>query len=136
MGEASLVRSARFSAEHRYWRDDWSDDENRRVFGAASEPHRHDWTVEVTVRGPIDERTGFIVDLRALDGLLGALVERLHGSDVNRAIPEVGAGLMVPTTESMARWFWERMVSGVPGGARLVRVRVAESDTLAAEYEG
>lgn len=136
MGEASLVRTVRFTARHRYGRDDWSDEENRRVFGAATRTHGHDWAVEVTVRGAIDERTGFVVDLGALDELLADLVEDLDQGDLNRIVQEVRDGRMIPTTESLARWFWDRLVSRVPGTARLVRVRVAESDTLAAEYEG
>ncbi|HZD04353.1 MAG TPA: 6-carboxytetrahydropterin synthase [Longimicrobiales bacterium] len=136
MGEASLVRTARFTAEHRYWRDEWSEEENRRVFGAASRAHGHVWTVEVTVRGPIHRATGFVIDLGALDELLDELVEGLDGGDVNRIVPEAREGRMVPTTENMARWFWDRLASRIPGAARLVRVRVAESDTLAAEYEG
>lgn len=136
MGEASLVRTVRFNAAHHYGRPQWTDDENRRAFGANADPHRHDWAVEVTVRGAIDERTGFVVDLAALDERLRGLVEALDQADLNEAIPEVREGRMVPSTESLARWFWERLAPDVPGEARLVRVRIAESDTLAAEYEG
>jgi len=44
--------------------------------------------------------------------------------------------VMIPSTENLARWFWERLAPRIPGSASLVRVRVEESDTLAAEYEG
>jgi hypothetical protein len=30
-----LTRRVTFDAAHRYWRSDWSDDENRRVFGTC-----------------------------------------------------------------------------------------------------
>lgn len=136
MAEASLVRTVRFNARHRYRREEWSDRENRRVFGTSTEPHAHDWAVDVTVRGPIDARTGFVVDLGLLDERLDGLVGALDQGDLNEAVPEVRDGGMMPTTESLARWFWERLAPVVPGDARLVRVRVAESDTLAAEYEG
>lgn len=136
MEEASLVRTVRFHASHRYGRPEWRDERNRRVFGASTESHAHDWTLEVTVRGPVDEDTGFVVDLAALDERLEELVGTVDGRDLNRSIPEVREGRMMPTTESLARWFWRRLASEIPGSARLVRVRVAESDTLAAEYEG
>lgn len=136
MTEASLVRSVRFSAGHRYWRDDWSDEENRRVFGPASNPHGHNYLLEVTVRGPIDPDTGFVVDLGALDGLLAQIVDPLDSQDLNQAIPEVRKGEMVPTTENLARWFWHQIEPRVPDGGRLVKVRVAESESLAAEYVG
>lgn len=136
MGEASLIRTVHFSAGHHYRREEWTDEENRRIFGDSAEAHGHDWAVEITVRGPIDDRTGFVVDLDVLDGRLRRLVEGLHRQNLNEAIPEVRDGMMIPSTESLARWFWERLAPQVPGAARLVRIRVAESDTLAAEYEG
>lgn len=136
MAEASLVRTVRFNARHRYWRDGWSQDRNRRVFGPHVESHGHDWTLEVTARGPIDDETGFVVDLGELDARLDELVAPLDGSDLNEAIPEVREGRILPSTEALARWFWDRLAGGLPGRARLVRVRVAESDLLAAVYEG
>lgn len=134
MGETSLVRTVRFNARHRYWRDEWTAERNRRVFGAQVEPHEHDWAVEVTVHGPVADGTGWVVDLVALDERLQELVGPLDRQDLNEVIPEVREGGMMPTTENLARWFWQRLAGGVPGDARLVRVRVEESDTLAAEY--
>jgi 6-pyruvoyltetrahydropterin/6-carboxytetrahydropterin synthase len=136
MMEASLIRTVRFHARHRYWRAAWSEEHNRSVFGPNVESHSHDWTVEVTVRGPIDEQTGFVVDLAGLDARLRELVEPLEGSDLDEAVPEARSGEIMPSTECLARWFWSRLAGALPGSARLVRVRVAESETLAAVYEG
>ena len=134
MADASLVRTVRFRASHAYGRSDWSDDENRRVFGDSAEPHAHDFVLEVAVRGPIDEETGFVVDLGGLDALLGDVVRPLDGGDLNKAVDEVREGGMIPTTENLARWFYGRLAGRLPVGVRLERVRVAESDALAAEF--
>jgi len=136
MGEAALVRTVRFRARHRYWRPEWTEGENRRVFGDSAESHGHDYAVHVTLHGPIDEQTGFLVDLAALDQLLGDVMRPLDETDLDRVIPEAHEGVMIPSTENLARWFWERLAPRIPGSASLVRVRVEESDTLAAEYEG
>lgn len=136
MGEATLVRTVRFQARHRYWCSDWTDAENRRAFGANADSHTHDYSVCVALRGIMDSRTGFVVDLEALDGLLRDVVGPLEGEDLDRAIPEARDGTMMPSTESLAAWFWEALVERIPGDARLVRVGVRESDSLAAEYEG
>ena len=53
---ASTTRRFSFSAGHRYWVAAWSDAENRRVFGALTVPHGHNYILDVTVRGPVDER--------------------------------------------------------------------------------
>jgi 6-pyruvoyltetrahydropterin/6-carboxytetrahydropterin synthase len=134
---ASLTRSLRFRARHHYWRTDWSDAENRRVFGENVHPHEHDYGLDVTVTGEVDERTGFVVDLGALDGAIEALVAPLRGRDLLEAIPggPPGAQGMMPSTENLARWFFEQLEPRVPAPARLLRVRVSESATLSSEVQ-
>lgn len=134
-GVATLVRTVRFSAGHRYWRPEWSDERNRRTFGRSADPHGHNYALEVVVRGEIDEETGFLVDLGALDEMLRTeVVDRLDQRDLTEALPGFGEGGRIPTTEELARWFYHRLADRIPGAARLVRVRLHESDTLAAEY--
>ena len=60
----------------------------------------------------------------------------LEGADLNQEIAEMSSGHLQPTTEALARWVWERLAAQVPEPACLVRVRVAESTVLAAEYDG
>lgn len=135
MAEASLVRTVRFSAGHRYWRPEWSEAENRRTFGRSANPHGHNYRLEVTVRGPVDPQTGFCVDLRALDEVLRSkVVEPLDQRDVGEALPEFRPGERIPTTEELARAFFERLRGSIPGDARLRRVRLHEDESLAAEF--
>jgi 6-pyruvoyltetrahydropterin/6-carboxytetrahydropterin synthase len=132
MPTASLTRTLRFSASHHYWRTDWSDAENRRVFGENVHPHEHEYGLEVTVAGEVDDRTGFVVDLGGLDQAMEALVAPLRGRDLLEAIPGPVGGMM-PSTENLARWFFDQLERRVPAPARLMGVRVSESDTLASE---
>jgi len=95
----------------------------------------HDFRVEVRVTGSVDPETGFLVDLGRLDDALHDVVGRLDGKDLNRLIPEVREGRMQPSTESLARWMFERLVDRIPDGVQLRSVRVWESDDLGAEAE-
>jgi len=133
MLRTTLLRTVGFRATHRYWRSDWSEERNRQVFGAQTEPHQHDFRVQVALEGEVDRETGFLVDLATVDQVLERVVEGLRDRDLNRAIPEVREGEILPSTEELARWFWGRLQGEIPGSTRLVRVRVAESDELAAE---
>lgn len=131
---ASLVRIVGFSAGHHYRRRDWSEERNHAVFGGSVNPHGHNYRVEVTVGGEVDAETGFVVDLGQLDAVLAELIHRpLDQQDLNRVIPEVETGQMTPSTENLALWLWNRLDGRIPGTARLERLRVFESDTLAAE---
>lgn len=131
--DPSLTRRVRFRASHRYHRSDWDARENARVFGEQGQLHEHDWTVDVTVRGPLDPATGWSVDLGSLDVLLRDIRMEIEGRNVGDALPEFGPGGRQPSTEELARWFWEQLRDRLPPPARLLRVRVAESDDLWAE---
>jgi 6-pyruvoyltetrahydropterin/6-carboxytetrahydropterin synthase len=133
VAEAALERTLRVHAVHHYARPGWSVEQNRAAFGPVADPHAHDYVVTVCVRGPLDA-DGFVVDLRALDELLAIELGPLDGGDLNELVPDVRAGLVQPSTETIARWLWQRLEGRIPGRARLVRVRVAEGPELAAEY--
>lgn len=139
MPKAYLTRRVRFAAAHRYWREDWSDQRNRDVFGACANPHGHghSYALEATVEGEVDPETGFAVDLGALDGALkGAVVEPLDHHHINHAVEAFGPGGRIPTTENLLVWAWPRIVERLPERARLHRLRLREDDDLWADYFG
>lgn len=133
MPEAALVRVLRFAALHHYWKPDWSEERNRAVFGELTEPHPHEFRIEVAVSALPDPETGFLVELGALDALLFEVLAPFRGGDLNEAIPEVREGRILPSTEALAAWIWDRLAGRIPGGGSLHRVSVWESDELGSE---
>ena len=130
---ASTTRRFGFSAGHRYWVASWSEAENRRVFGSLTTPHGHNYTLDVTVRGPIDERTGMVMDLTELKRVVTeTVVERFDHADLN-ADPLFREH--VPTTENIAIAVWELLVPKL-GAERLAGIRVWEDPTLYVDYRG
>src|SRR5262245_15761993 len=91
MPTAHLIRRVHFNAAHRYYRPEWSETENQRVFGACANPHGHghNYQLEVTIAGEIDSQTGFSADLTQVDALLRReVVERFDHQHLNHAVPE------------------------------------------------
>lgn len=134
MDEARLIRTVRFRAVHHYRKTAWSEEQNRRVFGAQADSHAHDWRVEVHVAGPMDPATGWCVDLAALDARLAAVTAGWDGGDLNERIPETARGEMTPSTENLARWLHRRLADALPAPSRLLEVRVHESDALGSAF--
>jgi 6-pyruvoyltetrahydropterin/6-carboxytetrahydropterin synthase len=137
MPSASLTRRISFSAAHRYSRPDWSDEKNATTFGACAWPnyHGHSYTCDVTVGGPIDETTGFVVDLGVLDSILQQQVRaRFDHRNINLDVPEFADGKLVPTGENLARFIFERVDGDLPKPAKVIRVTVGEDDSLSATY--
>ena len=131
----TLTRTVGFRATHRYWIPDWSAEQNRAKFGAATEPHPHDYRCAVTVSGSFDPETDMIVDLPMLDAILqDEVVARFHGKQLDRDTPEFAqAGMLLPSSEALARYLFLRIGGRLPAGVTLERVRVAEDQSLWAE---
>ena len=137
MPSASLTRRISFSAAHRYSRPDWSDEKNNTVFGACAWPnfHGHSYVCDVTVSGPIDVTTGFVVDLGVLDRILKEHVtDRFDHRNINLDVAEFADGKLVPTGENLARYIFERVARELPRPAMVERVTVGEDDKLSATY--
>jgi 6-pyruvoyltetrahydropterin/6-carboxytetrahydropterin synthase len=131
-----LTRRAEFSASHFYHNPKFSSEENRRIFGKCNNPHGHghNYTLEVTVAGEVDARSGFVIDLKDLKEIMNR--EVLDGMDhrhLNEEVPEFRD--RIPTTENLAIAIWNRLVDKVRG-AKLYRVRVYETDDLFVDVYG
>ena len=131
-----VTRKLHFSAGHRLFREEWDDEENRRVFGACSNPagHGHNYDLEVTVEGELDPDTGFVIDLKRLKELVnGLVVEDVDHANLNEDVPWLED--VIPTAEILAVKIWER-IEGRLDGAELVSVRLWETERNVAEYRG
>ena len=137
MPTTTLTRRVNFAAAHRYRRPEWDDARNAATFGLCARPnfHGHSYVCEVTVRGPVDPLTGFVVDLGVLDRALQAEVrDRFDHANINLDIPEFADGLLVPSGENLARYILERVQRALGGAATVTSVSVAEDDSLRATY--
>ena len=133
-GMVYATRKFTFSSAHRYWRPEWSAEDNTRVFGNLTVSHGHNYVLEVTVRGAVDSATGMVMDLGELKRLVGdAVVSRFDHADLNR--DAVFASGAIPTTENLVRAIWDLLVSKL-GGERLHRLRLWEDPTFYVEYFG
>jgi 6-pyruvoyltetrahydropterin/6-carboxytetrahydropterin synthase len=130
---ACTTRRFAFSAGHRYHVAAWSGEQNERTFGRLGVPHGHNYTLDVSVRGPIDARTGMVIDLGELKAIVNAtVIERFDHADLNT---DPLFRERIPTTENIALAVWELLEPKL-GPDRLARVRVWEDPTLYVDYHG
>ena len=137
MPTTTLTRRVTFAAAHRYRRPEWDDERNTATFGACSRPnfHGHSYVCDVTVRGPVDPLTGFVVDLGVLDRALQAQVRDVFDHrNINLDVPEFADGLLVPSGENLARFILERVQRALGSATTVTSVSVAEDETLRATY--
>ena len=123
------------SASHRLHSDALSPQQNRAVYGKCNNPHGHghNYTVEVLIGGAVDPETGMVVDLKQLDSVVRTRVlDRFDHTNLN--LDPLFAN-RVPTTENLCRAVFE-LVDGTTAPARLVQVRVEETENNFFEYSG
>jgi 6-pyruvoyltetrahydropterin/6-carboxytetrahydropterin synthase len=133
--KAHLTRRYRFSASHRLHSEQMSPEENRAIFGKCNNPygHGHNYTLEVTVSGPVAARTGMVCDLVDLDGFVEReVLSRFHLENLN-TVQEFAKA--VPTTENLCVSIYEILRRGFRL-AHLEKVRIEETMLNSFEYAG
>lgn len=133
-----VTRRFTFAAAHRLHNPVWSDERNRAVFGYCNNPngHGHNYTLEVSVTGPIDPDSGYVVDLKALKDLVNAhLIDHVDHKHLNHDTPFL-AGIN-PTVENLVVAFWLALEPPlVARGLELRRLKLWETENNVAEYTG
>ena len=105
-----VSRKAHFNAAHRLYRPDWDNAKNEAVFGKCNNPrfHGHNYELVVSVTGPIDPITGFVVDMKVLKDLIRTEVEDvMDHKNLNEEVAEFKT--LNPTAENIAVVIWNRL---------------------------
>jgi 6-pyruvoyltetrahydropterin/6-carboxytetrahydropterin synthase len=133
--KAHLTRRYLFSASHRLHSDEMSDAENRATYGKCNNPygHGHNYALEVTVSGPVDESTGMVCNLVDLDAFVANnILERFGHQNLN-VLAEFEKA--VPTTENLCTQIYDILKRGFTP-AHLEKVRLEETMMNSFEYAG
>ncbi|MBC7776082.1 MAG: 6-carboxytetrahydropterin synthase, partial [Phycisphaerae bacterium] len=98
-----ITRIERFNAAHKLWVEDWTEEQNREVFGKCSNKnwHGHNYNLHVTIKGRPDPKTGFVMDVKKLSEIIREeVIEHLDHSNLNLDVFFIPKGLQ-PTTENL-----------------------------------
>jgi len=138
MAMVYLTRRERFSAAHKLWIDEWSEDENFKTFGKCANPnwHGHNYQLYVTVKGDPNPITGFVVDLRHLsDIILKKVIQKLDHKNVNLDCDFMRGEMS--TTENIAIGIWKQLEAQIKEmGATLHCIKIQETENNSVEYFG
>jgi len=133
--KAYLTRRYLFSASHRLHSDAMSDAENASTYGKCNNPygHGHNYGLEVTVSGPVNESTGMVCNLVDLDNFVRReILERFDHQNLNTFALFVNT---VATTENLCMAVYDILQRGFRS-AHLEKVRFEETMMNSFEYAG
>jgi 6-pyruvoyltetrahydropterin/6-carboxytetrahydropterin synthase len=134
--EVTVTRRLHFSAAHRVHNPAMSDEENRRVFGKCNNPnwHGHNYILDVSVKGSLDEKTGYVLDLsRVKDIVEQYVVSKVDHRNLNLEVEFLRE--VIPTSENIVVAFW-RVLEPALRPARLSRLVLWETVNNYVEYDG
>lgn len=133
------TRKETFNAVYRLYRDEWSTEKNREVFGKRADPnwYGHNYTLLVTVRGKVNEATGFLMDLKRLKVIIrDHVIEKLDHKNLNLEVDFMKG--KIPTIELLCIEIFKQLKIPVEinPGVFLHSVRLYETEENFAEYFG
>lgn len=132
-----LTRLEHFNAAHKLYNPQWSHEQNEAVFGACANEnwHGHNFDLYVTVKGEVEEATGFLIDVKKLKALiLQYVIEPLDHKNLNQDVPFLKNKMC--STENLAIAIWEQLQPQLPDHITLHCVKIYETPRICVEYYG
>ena len=133
-----LTRRERFSAAHRMFRQEWSDDINQKVFGKCSNPnwHGHNYTLWVTIKGEPSEDHGFVMNSNILKQIITEnIIDKIDHKNINLEVDFMQG--KIATTENLAIAIWNELNPFIEkAGTSLHCVKIDETENNSIEYYG
>ena len=134
MSNPILTKKYHFCASHKYGNDHWDESKNLKVFGKDYNNHGHNYILEVSVTGPVNPDTGWLVDLGILNKIVKSnVVNILDHSQIEEDIDWFKG--KQPSSEVLVVWIWEQIVKDFKE-AKLYRIRLVETHTIHTDYYG
>ena len=131
----TLSKRIEFSASHRYWNNDFTEEENLSIFGKCTSEygHGHNYVLETTVRGPVDEDTGMIINIYKLKPILKSVLKEFDHKFLNLDTDYFEK--LIPTTENFAKILYECINEKLKNSeCELLKVRLYETKDLYVDY--
>jgi len=136
MPTVTVTRRLRFNAAHRVFNPAFSDEENERTFGKCNNPnwHGHNYTLDVSVTGETDQRTGYVLDLASLRDIVEReVIQLVDHRNFNLDVDFMRD--LIPTSENIVVAFW-RILEPAVKPALLTRLVLWETENNYVEYTG
>jgi len=129
-----ITKQYKFCAAHKYWNEKWDEEKNIKVFDNDVRLHGHNYDLYVTIKGPINRDSGFVVDLKYLNKIVNKKVLDILDHSLIQD-NEWFTGKQ-PSTENLVVYIWNQISPEISPPARLFCIKLRETGTIFTEYYG
>jgi len=129
-----ITKQYKFCAAHKYWNDTWDEAKNIEIFDDDVKIHGHNYDLYVTIKGPTDIDSGFIINLKDLNKIVDEKV--ISNLDHSLIQDNIWFTDKQPSTENLVVYIWEQIVDEIKSPAKLYCIKLRETGTIFTEYYG
>ncbi len=133
-----VTRIEHFNAAHQLWNADWSDEKNAEFYGKCANRnyHGHNYELHVTVKGEVNEETGFLINAKTLAEIIKErIVEEADHRNLNVDVPFMKG--KKTSAENFTKAIWDELVPAVEAlGAQMHKLKLVETPKIYIEYYG
>jgi len=120
------------------WNYNWNEQKNIEVFGKCANKnwHGHNFELFVTVKGEVNTKTGFVVNLKDLAKIIQEkVIDKLDHKNLNLDVDFMKDKMA--STEVLAIAIWQELEANIMQlGATLHCIKVQETENNFVEYFG
>jgi 6-pyruvoyltetrahydropterin/6-carboxytetrahydropterin synthase len=132
-----LTRVEHFNAAHKLYNPNWSKEKNESVFGLCANEnwHGHNFDLYITIKGEVDEDTGFLMDVKKLSKLINEkVIRKVDHKNLNLDVDFLQGKMC--STENLAMGIWNQLAGHLPENVQLHCVKLYETPRIYVEYFG
>lgn len=132
-----VTRREVFSAAHRLYNPTLSDEENEKIYDKCNNPnfHGHNYTLEVTVAGKPEPKTGYLIDLKVLKKIIRKHVfDLVDHKNLNTDVEALNG--VITSVENVVSIFWDLLKNELPDNCKLFKIKMWETENNIVEYYG
>lgn len=133
-----ITRRERFSAAHRLFKAELSESENTKIYGGCANPnwHGHNYELFITIKGNVDPKLGYVINLKDLSKLIQLhVIDKIDHKNLNLDVEFMND--ILTSTENVAIAIWNQLENAIKEkGAILHCVKLVETENNFVEYYG
>lgn len=132
-----ITKKTHFNAAHKLYNPQWSQEKNEEVFGRCANAnwHGHNFNLFVTIKGTVNQDTGFVMDLRQLKDLIEKnILLKVDHKNLNVDVPFFKD--IMPSIENMVLIFWDILEKLLPENCQMHCIKLYETENNFVEYYG
>ena len=132
-----LTRVEHFNAAHKLYNPGWSVEKNEEVFGKCANEnwHGHNYELFVTIKGEVNNDTGFLFDAKKFSILIKEhVLDKLDHKNLNVEVDFLKDKMC--STENLAKGIWQQLQPHLPADVQLHCIKLYETPRIYVEYFG